>query len=118
MEPFKVIVAGTRTFNDYDLLCRKLDKILSGKENVEIVSGGASGADALGERYAAERGHGLRIFQADWSKHGKAAGPIRNYIMAEYADALVVFWDGTSPGSRSMIELAREAEKSIRIIYY
>ena len=52
----KLIIAGSRTFLDYDLLAEKLDKILSNvKEPIEIVCGGANGADGLGERYALAR---------------------------------------------------------------
>ncbi len=48
-------------------------------------------------------------FPADWDKHGKAAGPIRNKQMAEYADALLLIWDGNSRGSMNM---KKEAEKA------
>ena len=100
---YKVIVAGSRDFTDYPLLCSLMDQELAGSENVEIVSGGARGADALGERYAREHGYSLKLFPADWDKWGKAAGPIRNSQMAGYADALIAFWNGRSAGTRDMI---------------
>lgn len=104
---FKVIIAGTRTFDDYDLLCRYADIKLSNiYEPIEIVSGGARGADALGERYAKDRGYELRRFPADWNKYGKRAGYLRNVQMANYADALLAFWDGKSRGTKNMIEEA------------
>lgn len=46
---------------------------------------------------------GDRIYEADWGKHGKAAGPIRNSKMIADADALVAFWDGKSRGTRDCI---------------
>jgi len=69
----------------------------------EIVSGGATGIDSLGERYAADFiNMNIIKFPADWNKHGRVAGPIRNAEMAKYADSLLLIWDGTSKGSLSM----------------
>jgi hypothetical protein len=116
---FKVIVAGSRDFDDYELLKIKLDKILSSLIDlyeIEIVSGMARGADRLGERYAAERGYRVKDFKADWDRYGKPAGPIRNEEMAQYADACVVFWKNKSKGSRSMIDLAKKYKLKLRVI--
>jgi len=79
------------------------------------VSGTARGADQLGERYAKERGYFIQRFPADWNAYGKAAGYIRNRKMAEYADALIAFWDGKSRGTLNMISLAKECGLQIRI---
>jgi hypothetical protein len=104
----KVIIAGSRTFDDYDLLFEKCSQILEDYDSVavEIVSGNARGADRLGERFAKEKGFALTLFPADWNKFGKSAGYIRNKEMAEYADILIVFWDGVSKGTEHMIDLA------------
>ena len=112
---YKVIIAGTRNFTDYAQLCSFADEVLAEAEDVEIVSGGASGAAALGERYARERGHGLKIFPAEWKKWGRAAGPIRNAQMADYADALIAFWDGKSAGTRDMIRKAEEKGLQVQV---
>lgn len=114
---FRLIVAGSRDFNDYDLLKKTLDALLVNQHDVKIVSGGARGADALGERYAKENGHKLTIFPAEWTKLGKAAGFIRNEQMAEYSDALVAFWDGESKGTKHMIDTAKKFGLNIRIKY-
>lgn len=108
---FKLIVAGGRDFNDYDLLKSKLDKLLSNKTHVEIVSGKARGADSLGEKYAKEKGYKIKEFPADWGKYGRAAGYIRNKEMAEYADGCLCFWDGKSKGTKHMIDLVEEKKK-------
>jgi hypothetical protein len=100
MEEFKLIVAGSRSFNDYQLLKTKLDFYLSNLQHVEIVSGTARGADQLGERYAREKGFSIKRFPADWSL-GKVAGYLRNKEMAEYANGLVAFWDGKSRGDEN-----------------
>lgn len=116
----KVIIAGTRDFNDYEFLCKVCDHLLKKKEKefIEIVSGTAKGADALGERYAKERGLGLKLFPAEWDTYGKAAGYKRNAQMALYADVLIAFWDGKSRGTNHMINLAKERSLDVRIIDY
>ena len=55
---------------------------------------------------------------ADWDLDGKSAGFKRNVKMAEYADALVAFWDGESKGTKHMIETAKEKGLDIRIKHY
>lgn len=118
---FRVIVAGSRSFSDYEMLCDYLDKLLlfkAMKDNIQIVCGGARGADSLGERYAKERGYDIAYFQADWDKYGKAAGYKRNMQMAENADALVAFWNEESPGTKNMITIALSKRLLVRVKYY
>ena len=116
---FKVVVAGGREFNNYQLLEEKLDHLLQNKlPHVQIVSGHATGADTLGEAYAKQRGLSVVTFPADWKTHGKAAGPIRNRQMAHYADAVVVFWDGKSRGTQNMREEAQRLNLPLKTIYY
>ena len=81
----RIIIAGSRTFNNYPLLKKTLDECISNletNEEIQIVSGGARGADKLGEKYAKERGYSLKIFPANWDKYGKRAGYLRNNEMA------------------------------------
>lgn len=120
MKSFKVIIAGGRDFADYTLLKSKLDIALSSKTHldIEIISGTARGADRLGEKYSMEAGHSLKKFPADWDTHGKSAGHIRNRQMGDYADALVAFWDGSSRGTKGMIEYMRKLNKPVRVIKY
>ena len=116
---YKVIVAGSRTFNDYLLLEKKLDKILANRlPNVEIVSGTANGADKQGELYASKNKLPIKRFPADWNTHGKKAGYLRNLEMAKYADACIVFWNGTSKGAKHMIDIANKYNLPLRIIRY
>lgn len=117
---FKVIVAGSRGFSDYEMLERKLDRILVNKvsEGIEVVCGEARGADALGKRYALNRGYKVSSFPADWKKYGVSAGFRRNWEMADYADALVAFWDGKSSGTQHMIMAAEVREMPMRVIRY
>ncbi|MFD0762743.1 DUF2493 domain-containing protein [Lutibacter aestuarii] len=115
----KLIIAGTRTFNDYKKLCTECDNILQDQNNIEIVSGAYyRGADKLGEQYAKERGYKIIRFPADWNKYGRAAGPKRNQQMANYADALIAFWDGKSRGTKNMIDLSKQLGLYLKISCY
>lgn len=116
----RVVVAGSRGFNHYELLKRKMIHYLSRykPEEVEIVSGGANGADKLGERFAREYGCSIKRFIPDWDTLGKGAGYIRNSDMAKYGDAVVVFWDGTSKGTKHMINLAEKEGKALKVVRY
>lgn len=113
---FKIIIAGSREFNDYNFLKSKLDLLTSRlKEDIEIVSGTCKGADLLGEQYAEEKGYNTTRFPADWDKHGKSAGFKRNVEMAEYADACVVFHVNNSKGSQHMINEAKQKKLQLKV---
>lgn len=121
MHLFKVIIAGTRNFNDYSILCEYVDRMLVNKKNsddIVIVSGHCRGADALGERYANERGYAIEMYPPDWEKYGKSAGVRRNREMANNANALIAFWDGKSRGTKNMIEEARACGLLVRVKIY
>jgi len=118
---YRVIIAGTRSFNDYNLLkenCEYLLRESMEKHQIIIVSGQAKGADTMGERFAKEHGLPCEYYPANWQIHGRAAGPIRNKEMANNADALIAFWDGHSRGTRSMINLARKMGLQVAICRY
>jgi len=116
----KIIIAGGRDFDDYKKLSDYCDYLLQNKNKgeIEIVSGTAKGADKLGELYAEERGYNIRRFPADWGTYGKGAGYIRNDEMADYADALIIFWDGKSKGTQHMIKSADKKGLKLRIYKY
>jgi hypothetical protein len=106
----KLIIAGSRTFQIDASAAVSLHNI----NNIsEVVCGMAPGVDLAGKYFAendwkldyplcSDRPIPVKEFPADWDKHGKAAGPIRNKEMAEYADALLLIWDGSSRGSANM----------------
>jgi hypothetical protein len=125
MKNFRLIIAGTRTFTDYSAVEAACDVILLSilHDDVEIVSGACDtgiitftrnnktkvyGADGLGERYADENKLPVKLFPADWDKHGKKAGPMRNLNMAQYATNALIFWDGFSRGAEDMILKAKK----------
>ena len=113
---YKWIVAGSRTFQNYPLLCKELDKIKS--QIGEIICGEARGADTLGRTYAYDNDIIIKSYPADWERYGKSAGPVRNKEMAAYADKAIIFWDGKSTGSKDMIDKMKKLGKEVRIVYY
>jgi hypothetical protein len=113
----KLAIAGSRYFNNYDLLLKYMGLFLF--ENIEeIISGGAAGADSLGERYAIYYHIPVKRFLAEWSKYGKSAGFIRNQLIVDNCDMLLVFWDGKSAGTADTIAKAKKAKKPTFIIYF
>ena len=112
----RLIIAGDRRFEDYALLCSWVHDVSHMWAFTVIVSGGAWGADRMGERYAKENGIRLVRFDADWDAYGNAAGPRRNREMAEYANALLAFRASDSKGTRDMIEQMFDAGKPSVVI--
>lgn len=119
MTDYRVIIAGSRSFNDYELLREQCLSILQEKmwtHRVIIVSGHARGADSLGERFANEFRLPFELHPAKWRLLGKAAGMVRNAEMAKCSDALIAFWDGESRGTRHMINFARKRGLEVSVI--
>ena len=114
----RVVIAGCRNYNNYTQARQYIDLCLSNirkEHDIIIVSGGASGADAMGERYAKENGFKVEKYPADWEKYGKSAGPKRNKQMANVSDYVICFWDEKSKGTKSMIKYAKEYNKPLKI---
>lgn len=122
----KVIIAGSRTLNKAQYVetavTQAFNKWLSNDQenwkdytSPEIVSGGAQGIDFLAELYAKKHTLNFTEFKADWNKHGKAAGFIRNNDMANYADALIAIWDGKSKGTLHMINSMVTQKKPVYV---
>lgn len=102
----KVIIAGSRTITDYDLVVKAV--IESGFTITEVVCGLAKGPDTLGEQYAIENNIPIAYFPADWSGKGRVAGALRNKQMGDYSDAVIAIWDGKSSGTKHMIDYAKK----------
>jgi len=111
----KVIIAGSRSITDPDEIEKATQ--FSGFDITEVVSGACPrGVDRIGEEWAKRHGIPIRRFPAQWNAFGPLAGPMRNGVMADYADALIAVWDGDSPGTRNMI--ARAGEKGVPTIIW
>ena len=128
MKELRVIIAGSRDFNDYDLLKKSAIDIINKKTMLpdlsRIVSGGARGADTLGERFANEMGLEITRFIPDWDGLGKRAGYVRNAEMAKFAvqddndGMLIAFWNGKSKGTKHMIDLANKYGLEVHVVNF
>ena len=105
----KIAVVGSRKINWLNL-----DGYLTDAE--EIVSGGAAGVDSCAADYARANGIKLTIFLPQYNLYGRAAPIVRNKKIVDYADKIVVFWDGISKGTFSVIKYAEKAGKPCKII--
>lgn len=105
----KIIIAGGRNFNDYNVVKHVCDKYTKDKYNsIEVVCGMAKGVDLLGKKWGDDNGYNIKEFPANWVKYRSSAGPIRNKQMAEYGNVLIAFWDSNSKGTKNMIDIAKD----------
>ena len=105
----KVAVAGSRSILKIDLAPYVTDA-------TEIVSGGAKGVDSLAAAYAKAHGIKLTEFLPDYARFGRGAPIKRNYEIVDYADRVVVFWDGQSKGTLSVIKYAEKTGKPCEVV--
>ena len=118
----RIIIAGGRKFNDFLLLSHSIIQYCMSYDihtkDVEIVSGCAKGADALGIRFADVYGLQVKKFPADWKRNGKSAGYERNAVMADYGEILIAFWDGKSKGTKHMIDISNLKGLEVHVVTY
>lgn len=112
----RLIVAGSRTITDHDLVFEHLDRITTKVEVEVVISGKARGPDMFGQEWANANDIPVIEMPADWDRYGKSAGYKRNTEMATQADALIAFYDGTSRGTKHMIDIARKMGLNVRIV--
>ena len=105
----KVAVIGSR-----GLVVNDLEKYLP-SDTSEIVSGGAKGIDTCAEQYARNRNIPIKIFLPEYEKYGRGAPLKRNLQIIDYADTVFAFWDGTSRGTKYVIDKCQEKGKPIKI---
>ena len=105
----RVAIVGSR-----NIFVNDLEKYVSKAD--EIVSGGAVGVDACAASYARRNGMRLTEFLPQYERYGRAAPIVRNKKIVDYADRIVVFWDGRSKGTLSVIRYAQKQKKECRVI--
>jgi YspA, cpYpsA-related SLOG family len=113
--PMKTIICGSRHFDEYALLEKRMMAVPW--QITEVVSGCAKGADTLGEKWAEGQKLPVKKFPAEWDVFGDAAGPLRNKRMAEYAEACVAFLYEDSRGTKDMIKQAMAKGLRVHVIY-
>jgi hypothetical protein len=111
----KVIIAGSRDITTLDN--ETISHIVGTTpfKITELVNGGARGIDLSAYNWAKAKRLPIKTFIPEWDEHGRAAGPIRNRQMAEYADALIAIWDGKSRGTKNMIDTMKRLKKPVFI---
>jgi len=114
----KVIIAGSRDLDYPEIVREAIDKSGWRFQIEEVVHGGCRGVDMCAGAWAAEEKIPVRVFPAEWGKHGLRAGPIRNAQMADYADALIAVWDGVSKGTKNMIAEANARMLKVYVYRY
>lgn len=114
----KLIVAGSRTVTDYELVKSAIDALINnGMQIFAIIDGTARGVDVLASRYAVEHGIDNIRVAADWKQYQRGAGKIRNRKMAEMGDFLLALWDGKSSGTKHMIGVANKKGIPVHVVY-
>lgn len=112
----KLVIAGSRSIKDIEVIDKAYRD--SGFKAIEIVSGRAPGVDRLGEELAKRLKLPVALFPADWENHPKAAGFMRNTVMAAHCTAGVLVWDGVSKGTAHMEgELKRLKKPYYKLIF-
>lgn len=108
----KVAVVGSR-----NIYVRDLEKYLP--ENVtEIISGGAKGVDTSAKEYAILNSIKLTEFLPEYSKYGRSAPLKRNITIIENADLVLAFWDGSSRGTKYVIDQCRKRNIPIKVFKF
>ncbi len=110
-------VVGSRDFGDDELVWSTLDWVHATYGITEIISGGARGPDRESVRWAKANNIPVTEHLADWEKHGRAAGYIRNHDIVTDSERILAFWDGVSKGTYHSITLARRHKIPRKIIY-
>jgi hypothetical protein len=105
----RAIVCGGRDYHDRQRVFEVLDRLRSERRLRVVIHGAASGADSEADQWAIERHVSVHRFPAQWNKHGKAAGLIRNQAMIDKGrpDFVVAFPGGV--GTADMVRRARAA---------
>lgn len=109
-----IAIVGSRTFYDFSKAEKEILKLQL--DITRIVSGGANGADQMGELFANKYNIPLMIYPPNWDEYGKAAGFIRNKEIVKDSDLIIAFWDGKSVGTKSTLDLAISMGKPSYIV--
>lgn len=105
----KIAIVGSRTITP-----PSLESYVSKQD--EIVSGGAIGVDSCAAEYAKSKGLPFTEFLPDYKRHGRVAPIVRNKKIVDYADKIIVFWNGSSRGALSVIKYAEKVGKPCEVI--
>ncbi len=108
----RLVISGSRAFPDMDAVLRYVSELPA---DTVVITGGARGVDAWAHRAAMSAGLDTEVYPANWVGHGRSAGPRRNERMAAVCDAVTLFWDGRSTGTKDMLQRAKRHGRLIRM---
>lgn len=108
----RIAVIGSRNLTVSDLGKYLPDTV------TEIVSGGAKGIDLCAKEYALAHNIALKEFLPDYKKYGRSAPLHRNLEIIQYADMVIAFWDGTSHGTKYVIQECKKMQKPLRLFLW
>ena len=112
----KVAIVGSRTWTDASSIHRYIDRLIAEHADLTIVSGAAPGVDRIAAGYAVSMGLTVIEHHADWKRHGRTAGAIRNQAIVSDSDAVVAFWDGVSRGTKITLDIARRKGITAKVV--
>jgi len=126
-DPYKILVCGSRNIRDFEFICSTLDFLISRRDpkSITIIHGAQKsfdrhleinyGADYLVSQWAESRNIEQTPFPADWDKHGKSAGPIRNSeMLKQEPDAFVAFFEEGSANRGTTDMVGKLKKKGIQ----
>lgn len=109
---FRLLVSGSREWDQPEVLEMVLTQFwIDYGDDLVIVHGDCpSGADRIARDWAHKHGVPDEPHPADWNKHGKAAGHIRNKEMVDTnPHGAVFFFRGPSRGTKNCFDHAVKA---------
>ena len=112
---FNVIIAGSKDFNNYQMVKALANQVLGKRNGIEVISNFERGASSLGITYARERKVSVKRIAPDWDKDGKKAARKNNIKMVNEADALVAFWNTEDKNTKHLIQKAQNVKIPVRV---
>lgn len=115
-------IVGSRDYDSdefYEYMSSQIKEFLREKDlqidDIEcVISGGAKGVDSMAARWAKENKVAIKVYEADWKKYGKVAGPIRNALIVENSSHVLAFPSKTGSGTQDTIRKCKMYKKYVK----
>jgi hypothetical protein len=109
----KIVICGDRNWTNRKQISKVLQKYINPPtpSEITIIHGAANGADSIAGEVAEELGFNVESYPANWEKHGRAAGPIRNREMLDQNPDLVIFFHKDLKKSKGTLDNVVESLK-------
>lgn len=111
-------IIGSRSFNDYNMIEKIINKELNNNKELKIVSGGAKGVDTIAVYIAKKLNIDTEVIKPDFSNgYDVMQYHYRNDIIINMSDKIIAFWDGKSKGTKSVIDKCKVKGKQLEVYY-